>query len=245
MLTVLFDLDGTLLPMDQDVFVRDYFGRLARKTAPAGYDPKTLPENLWKGVAAMVMNDGSRLNEAVFWDVFKEIYGEKVEEDKGIFEDFYANEFQETAKVCGYNPKAKACVEACKEMGCRVVLATNPIFPAIATESRIRWAGLEPSDFEYYTTYENSRFSKPNLKYYEELLKKIQVNAGECLMVGNDVSEDMVAEKLGMKVFLLTDSMINKEHVDIEGYPHGDFDKLLDYIKAQSGQALSLNASEL
>ncbi len=118
-------------------------------------------------------------------------------------------------------------------MGHRVVLATNPIFPAIATESRIRWAGLEPSDFEYYTTYENSRFSKPNLKYYEELLQKIGVEAGECLMVGNDVSEDMVAEKLGMKVFLLTDSMINKEGADIERYPHGDFDDLLTYIKEQ------------
>ncbi len=233
MLTILFDLDGTLLPMDQDVFVRDYFGHLAKKVAPFGYDPKDLPANLWKGVAAMVMNDGRCSNEEVFWYVFKKIYGKKVEEDKPVFDDFYANEFQETAKVCGRNPKAGACVKACKAMGHRVVLATNPIFPAIATESRIRWAGLEPSDFEYYTTYENSRFSKPNLKYYEELLQKIGVEAGECLMVGNDVSEDMVAEKLGMKVFLLTDSMINKEGADIERYPHGDFDDLLTYIKEQ------------
>jgi len=32
-------------------------------------------------------------------------------------------------------------------MGFRVALATNPIFPAIATEKRIRWAGLTPEDF--------------------------------------------------------------------------------------------------
>lgn len=42
--TVLFDLDGTLLPMDQDVFIKDYFGRLARKLAPYGYEPKKLIE---------------------------------------------------------------------------------------------------------------------------------------------------------------------------------------------------------
>ena len=71
MLTILFDLDGTLLPMDQDVFVRDYFGHLAKKVAPFGYDPKDLPANLWKGVAAMVMNDGRCSNEEVFWNVFK------------------------------------------------------------------------------------------------------------------------------------------------------------------------------
>ena len=28
---VLFDLDGTLLPMDQDIFVKSYFGLLAKK----------------------------------------------------------------------------------------------------------------------------------------------------------------------------------------------------------------------
>ncbi len=71
MLTILFDLDGTLLPMDQDVFVRDYFGHLAKKVAPFGYDAKDLPANLWKGVAAMVMNDGRCSNEEVFWNVFK------------------------------------------------------------------------------------------------------------------------------------------------------------------------------
>lgn len=164
--------------------------------------------------------------------MFLKIYGEKVEADKPVFEKFYANEFQETAKVCGHNPKAKAVVEACKEMGYQVALATNPIFPAVATESRIRWAGLEPSDFAYYTTYENSGFSKPNLKYYEELLKKLGVKAEECMMVGNDVSEDMVAEKLGMKVFLLTDCVINKEGVDIDRYPHGSFDELVAYLEA-------------
>ena len=32
--TVLFDLDGTLLPMDQDRFVQSYIGRMAKKLAP-------------------------------------------------------------------------------------------------------------------------------------------------------------------------------------------------------------------
>ena len=227
---ILFDLDGTLLPMDQDLFIKDYFTRLSKKLAPHGYDPETLFGNLWKGVGAMVMNDGACMNEDVFWKAFEKSYGEKVHEDKPIFESFYANEFQETASVCGKNPKAKACVDAIKEKGYHVVLATNPLFPSIATESRIRWAGFEPDAFEYFTTYENARFCKPNLKYYEEVLQHIGARPEECMMVGNDVDEDMVAEKLGMKVFLLTDCLINKHEADIEKYPHGDFDALLAYL---------------
>lgn len=49
-------------------------------------------------------------------------------------------------------------------------------------------------------------------------------------MVGNDVGEDMIAQTLGMKVFLLTDCLINKEDTDISVYPHGSFDELLAYI---------------
>ena len=53
----------------------------------------------------------------------------------------------------------------------------------------------------------------------------------ECLMVGNDVSEDMVTEQLGMKTFLLTDCLINKAGVDISQYPHGGFAELDAYLK--------------
>ena len=78
------------------------------------------------------------------------------------------------------------------------MLATNPLFPPTATQSRIRWAGLTPEDFEFITTYDNSSFCKPNPDYYREILGKLNLNAGECLMVGNDVGEDMIARTLGM-----------------------------------------------
>ena len=51
-------------------------------------------------------------------------------------------------------------------------------------------------------------------------------------MVGNDVTEDMVAESLGMKVFLLTDCLINKKDKDINCYQHWDFTELKTYIDA-------------
>jgi len=227
---VLFDLDGTLLPMDQDEFMKAYMGTMAKKLAPHGYEAEKLVPAVWNGVKAMVMNDGSLTNEEAFWDTFCEVFGEKAREDAPIFEDYYRNEFQTVKNSCGYDAKAKQIVTKLKEKGYRIVLATNPLFPSIATESRIRWAGLEPSDFELFTTYENYHYCKPNPKYYLEILEKIGVEPKECMMVGNDVTEDMMTKDLGMQVFLLTGSLINKENKDISEYPNGDFDELLDFI---------------
>ncbi len=228
---VLFDLDGTLLPMDQDIFIKSYFGLLAKKLYAHGYESEKLIGAVWAGTAAMIKNDGSKNNEAAFWDKFCEIYGEDAKKDVPLFEEFYATDFANVQLSCGYDPKAAEAVRELKNMGLRVALATNPIFPAIATKQRIVWAGLEPSDFEFYTTYENSRYCKPNLEYYKDIINSLGAKASECLMVGNDVGEDMVAEKLGMKVFLVPKCLINKAEADVSVYPSGDFSDLVDYVR--------------
>lgn len=227
---VLFDLDGTLLPMDQDVFIREYLGRLAGKLAPLGYDPKALISAIWAGTAAMVKNDGSRSNEAVFWAYFCGVFGENARQDEPKFDEFYRGDFQNVQASCGYSEKAAQVIAKVKEKGFLPVLATNPLFPAIATYSRTRWAGLNPDDFARITTYENSSHCKPNLDYYRAILKELGLTPEECVMVGNDVGEDMIAGKLGMQVFLLTDCLINKTGEDISRHPNGSFDALLDYI---------------
>lgn len=228
---VLFDLDGTLLPMDQDVFAKYYFGMLAARLAPLGYEKESLIKSIWEETAAMVKNRGGRTNEEAFWERFTQIYGEQAREHLPEFEAFYKEDFCKVHASCGYDPSAAKAVKEIKNMGLRVALATNPIFPAIATEKRICWAGLKPEDFELYTTYENSCHCKPNLEYYSDITEKLGVRPEECLMVGNDVGEDMIAERLGMKVYLIPKCIINKESKDISGYPQGDFDSLVEYIK--------------
>lgn len=230
--TILFDLDGTLLPMDQELFVKTYFKALAARVAPLGYEPQALLDAVWAGTAAMVKNPGTCTNEEVFWNFFAKQFGEQVRDDIPVFEDFYRKEFQQAQKVCGYNPKAREAVEFARSLGFRVILATNPLFPSIATESRIRWAGLEPEDFEFYTTYENSTHCKPNSAYYQDILTRAQIKPEECMMVGNDTTEDLAAATLGISVFLLTDCLINQKSVDISQYPHGDFDALINYLSS-------------
>ena len=228
---VFFDLDGTLLPMDQDIFIKAYLGGLVNLLAPKGYEPKAIAGALWKSTDAMVKNDGAKTNEEVFWDNFCAILGKEIKNEDTALEKFYKTDYQKIKEYCGYNPKSKELVDRLNALGITVVLATNPVFPAIATESRMRWAGLSPEDFSIYTTYENSRHCKPNLDYYKTLLEQVGVQPSECLMVGNDVGDDMVAESLGMKVFLLTDCLINKTDRATEDFRHGDFDDLIKYIE--------------
>ncbi len=229
--TVLFDLDGTLLPMEQDVFAGAYIKGLCARLAPLGYRAEDVAKALWSGTGAMVKNDGSCLNEEAFWNVFSCVLGQQIRENTALFEDFYKTDFQKVQSVCGFQPLAKEAIALVRQRGLSPVLATNPLFPAMATHSRIRWAGLQPEDFSYITTYENSTYCKPNPDYYREILNKLELTPQECVMVGNDAQEDLAAQKLGIPVFILTDCLINKENTDLSPYSHGGFGALMEYIK--------------
>ena len=228
---VLFDLDGTLLPMDQDIFVKEYFGRLCRKLAPYGYQSDQLVKALWKSTGDMIANMTDRTNEEVFWDSFCSILGDHVKEDMPLFQEFYLNEFKEVRISCGYTPEARDIVEFCRENHLRTILATNPIFPHEATFERIQWAGLDNDLFEYITTYENSTSTKPNTRYYEELLEKLNLKPEECIMVGNDAEEDGAASIAGIDLFLLDGCLINSHGKDLSDIPHGNFGDLKDFIR--------------
>ena len=228
---VFFDMDGTLLPMDAEVFARTYFKLLTKKMLPHGYEPEALINGINAGITAMQTNDGTRRNQELFWERFAEVAGDRVYADRALFDEFYEIDFQRISSNCGYTPEAKRTVALCRELGYRVVVATEPIFPLSAMESRLRWAGVDPSDITFITSYETSGYCKPDLGFFRELLDRFGASPEECVMVGNDVGEDLPAEELGMKVFLLTDCLINKENADISRWEHGGFAVLQNFIR--------------
>ena len=227
---VLFDLDGTLLPMDEEYFKKIYFGAVYKKIAYLGYTLDELLKVIWYGTKAMIQNDGSQTNEELFWKKFVEVHPDRLEENKENFVDFYSNIFPTLGHTCGYQPLAKDFIKALKDKGYEVIIASNPIFPIVATKARIKWAGCDPDDFKYITAYENSRFSKPNLKYYEEVLEKTGYKPDEVIMVGNDVREDMIVNKLGIDSYLITDCLLNLDNEDINKYKHGNFEEIMNLV---------------
>lgn len=227
---VLFDLDGTLLPLNEEKFMKLYFGNLGKKFLPYGYHPEKLINAVLAGTTAMRENKGDKTNDVVFWPVFYSLIEGNHEFIENTFLDFYKNEFDLVKESVQPSIYPRMIIDHLKQKGYRVILATNPLFPRIATEKRIAWAGLEPGDFEYISTYENSKYSKPSLGYYKTIMEIHGLDPKECLMVGNDAYEDMACASLGSSTFLLTDCLNNHQHIDINIYKNGTMEDLYNYI---------------
>jgi len=231
--TVLFDLDGTLARFGQEAFLKAYFGELSKVFIRLGLDAEKAIKGLWVGTKAMVLNDGAELNIVRFWDAFSEfmgIEGEELKKVEAACDSFYSNEFNAAKAVVVHSDIPKNVVRMMADRGYCVVLATNPLFPACAVDSRLDWIGLSRDNFELITHYNNSRFCKPNPEYYREVLSKIGKTPQQCIMVGNNPAEDMCASELGMEVFLVTDFMENETDIDISKYRHGTIEDLEKFL---------------
>lgn len=216
--TVMFDLDGTLLPFVQEEFVKLYFAGLCKKLAPYGYEPDRVVKYVWKGTEAMMRNDGTRPNSEAFWEVFRAAFADKPDA-RAFCDEFYTKEFDAVKACLKYVPDRRPMIKELKAKGYEVVLATNPLFPKCAVATRLAWVGLSESDFAYITHYDNSTFCKPNPKYYTELLEKLKRKPEECVMIGNSVPEDILpAQSLGIKALLADEFIENPDGADVSSF---------------------------
>lgn len=200
---ILFDLDGTLLPLEFNEFMPLYFNGLHAAFSDR-FPDGSLPKTVLASTDAMVKNNGSQSNAAAFWADFERRLGLPRRELEPVFAAFYHDDFDALGAGVGRWPEAAAAVEAARSRGAIVVLATNPVFPREAIEHRLRWAGLQPEAFDLITDYENMCFTKPNPGYYRQIATDIQVDCASCLMVGNDVGLDLEpARSAGMKTFMI------------------------------------------
>lgn len=229
--TFLFDLDGTLLPLQEKLFIKTYFDEM-HKAFEDMIEKEKFINLVWTATGVMRDNQENKTNMEIFMDKFKELIGDDISEYMIRFEDFYDNGFLKVKHSVSRNEYAIKSIGLLKEKGYTVVLATNPLFPMKAVHHRINWAGLEPTDFEHITSYENSHYCKPFINYYKEVLSFVNKKPEECIMVGNDVQEDLVAGDLGLKTFLIEDHMINRDEVDIICTYRGSYEDLYKYIES-------------
>ncbi|WP_274435803.1 HAD family hydrolase [Alicyclobacillus sp. ALC3] len=216
--TLLFDLDGTLLPLELDVFMKGYFRALLPRISHL-LEPETATKEIWAATAAMIRNEDPNLtNEQVFKAAFFGRAAVTEEDIWPLFDEFYRRDFAELRSLSEPSAISREICRNALEKGYRVVVATNPIFPETAIRWRLEWAGVGDLPFDLVTTMENSHFCKPSPKYYVEIMDKLGVSPFECIMFGNDVQEDGVAGKIGMQTYLVTDCLIDR------GVGHLEFD---------------------
>jgi len=232
MKAILFDMDRTLLPMDEELFIKTYFGGLAKKLCPVGIDKDPLVAAIWKATRAMIRNDGNTTNEEVFWRVFVEETGRDAAPFMEASSAFYQKEFFEIKAVTSGNPLAVEAVQAARKAADRVVLASQPIFPMAAQIARASFVGLKPEDFDHITAYETESYAKPNPKYYEAICERLGVEPKDCLMIGNDEREDMyAASAAGLNCYLVTDNINAREDCPWNG-PRGTFKDMTEMLKS-------------
>ncbi|MBQ8555873.1 MAG: HAD family hydrolase [Clostridia bacterium] len=229
---ILFDLDGTLLPMDTEAFVKAYFHALYKEVAPFGVAPDAFKTAMFAGVKAMMGNDGTRSNADAFWEAFTTLAGVQREVVEPICDTFYTQGFHGARAATGDNPLAREAVKLARQKADRVILATNPLFPLAGQRTRLSWIGLAPEDFDLVTYYATDRFCKPNPAYYVDICERMGLNPANCLMIGNDDREDMMAaSSLGMDTYLVTNWRLPHAEKPWQG-DQGTFEEMLDMLRS-------------
>ncbi len=232
---ILFDLDGTLLPMDTDAFVKNYLKELAPRVAHI-MDPNDFIKALWAGTEAMIRNlEHDKTNEQVFEETFLSLANVKKEDIWPTLDDFYEKVFPTFSYLCTPSPLAKKIAIEAMGQGYRVAVATNPVFPKAAIYERLNWAGVLDVPFEIVTVYEDSTYTKPHREYYQNLCERLEVNPEECLMIGNDKQEDMAAAQIGMKTFLVEGWVIDRGQPQFSIDDHGTLEQLYEKLKNKEG----------
>ncbi|GAB4275210.1 MAG: HAD family hydrolase [Coriobacteriia bacterium] len=201
---VLFDLDGTLLSIDIDRFMQRYFNALSDFLAAQAHG-NGLMEAVMSGTQAMLAPHPGRTNREVFHDVFSRLTGIPDNEQETLFKQFYDGPFDALRDDAGPAPGAREAYQAARRAGLKVVVATNPLFPLVAIEKRIAWAGFSPAEFDHVTCYENSTAVKPHTDYFLGICEAVDTAPAGCLMVGDDPELDMPAADCGMRTYLVGD----------------------------------------
>jgi FMN phosphatase YigB (HAD superfamily) len=231
MKAIIFDLDGTLLPMDTNQFMKLY----AQAVTEAFYDFKEAKEifpQIMASLEVTIKSTEKRKNFDTFFEDFDLKMPHNKEEYILRFNEFYESGFEKVKEATSVSDEIVEAVSILKEKGYKMIIATNPIFPMAANLHRIKWAGLDVNDFIHVTSFENNHFCKPNPKFYEEVLFENKLLAEDVMMVGNDVQEDLCIKSLGAKTYLVNDYVINRKPNEIIQTDHqGSYQEFLEFVK--------------
>ncbi len=229
-LTLLLDLDDTLLDTNNEAFLPAYFQSLARHLS-ANVQPDILIPALMSGTQHMLESeDSSRTLERVFDEDFYPKLGIAKEKLVPYIEDFYDNVFPALGSLTTPRKGARELVDWARQEGYSLVLATDPLFPRKAVYHRIHWAGLDPESFNLISSFESFHFSKNHPAYYAEVLGRLGWPDGPVLMVGNDVERDLKpANLLGLVTY-----HVDREEATVSGgsvVNHGDLTELHNWLE--------------
>jgi FMN phosphatase YigB (HAD superfamily) len=237
---VFFDLDGTLLQAEMNDFIPAYIEGLSHHFADVAFH-YTFCAAVREGITTLLSgDDGSRTNEEVFFatlrnrlDIGAELFGERLAR-------YCANGLGSLKAFIHPLPLARQILNLCRGHGLIVILATNPVFPRALVDARLAWGGIADFPFDFVTSFENTRYCKPNPRYFTDLLDQFALVPAEAIMVGNDTEHDLSARMVGIPTFLvdtwLSDRLDGDFDTDYRG-GHLDLVRFLTGVGKLSGRS--------
>jgi FMN phosphatase YigB (HAD superfamily) len=240
-ITLLFDLDDTLLDTNMDAFIPAYFkalsGALADKVAP-----ELMLSALMGGTRAMMSNTDPAFT---LQEVFDSYFFPKLGMDRAYLQPaidrFYDEVFPSLCTLTKPIPAAVALLEWTFAQGYRVAIATNPLFPLKAIQHRLRWAGLAPEKYPFalVTSYETFHFTKETVAYYPELLAQLGWPEDPVVMIGDDIEREVKPTRTaGLPVFLVRKPGQNM--LEGIGVPQGTLESFRTWLEKTDPETLKI-----
>lgn len=201
--TLLLDLDGTLCTMDKARFMKRYLTDMAEHFKDIIPVESFAPHIMKSSAFASSHPSPNYSWGEVFINHFAEGFGLKAHGMLGRFMDFFVKDFPQYCSMVTPHPLTVKLLQISSERGFKLACASNCLMPRIAIEERMRCCGIEPARFAFIPGMEHMHYSKPNPLFFQEIADNIGVAPADCLVVGNDLEEDMCASDIGMKTFFV------------------------------------------
>lgn len=244
-LTLLLDLDNTLLENDIDKFLSYYLKAFSKEVVKYQIDPNQFVNYLLKGSQAMVENQKPDVTlRETFNTVFFPALNLDPEQFQPVADHFYAQVFPQLRGLTRPIPEAVILVEEAVRRNYRLAIATNPLFPESAILQRLDWANLPPDRiaYELITSYETFHFAKPNPAYFAEILARLGWPSGNVLFAGDNLERDIIpAHEMGLVTYWV--DSISRTTSKIVASACGSLEKILAWIDRSTEDELLPNYS--
>jgi FMN phosphatase YigB (HAD superfamily) len=225
--TLLLDLDGTLLDIEVSFFLGPMVETMHNCFRDI-LDMDRFRRGLFGGTKAIMVEPRSdgETNRDGFNRTFSTFTGMDIPEIDKRFRQFYNDVFPTLSRYGRPVIGASEFISRAEEEGYTLCLATNPIFPTSAVLERVRWSGVDSQVFRFIPGLETMSTCKPNLEYFLDLASRLDVEPSACLMVGNDVQQDLPASRAGMGTFLVEGQVIDRGSSDLVPDARGSLEDL-------------------
>jgi FMN phosphatase YigB (HAD superfamily) len=240
-ITLLLDLDDTLLDTNMDAFIPAYFKALSGALADR-VSPEIMLPALMGGTKAMMLNTDPSLTLREVFDAF---FFPNLGLDRTVLQaaidEFYDTTFPSLGSLTHQVPEAIRLVDWAFEKGYRVAIATNPLFPLRAIQHRLRWAGLPPEKYPFalVTSYETLHFTKETVAYYPEVLAQLGWPEDPVVMVGDDIEREVKpTQAAGVPVFWVRKNGDTSADIDV---PQGSLESFRGWLEKTDLETLKLS----